>query len=416
MKSSLKYGYISTSQEVLYLLQICSCRHISQHLSKLGGRYRDVLASCEQANVICFEFAQASHNQDHNQFAISTYIRFQCKILIVEGTSRIREPRSRSILSSQEQRYFLHFENHTWTLPDLKYWNVSTSGEQELDIRPVGIQGDRGLITLSLHWNSNIETYQRPASKLPLLRQWQAIRMYRVPSRKMIHPERPENCYLSLSKKGDMTSHEVGFEYRNISRSRELRIYRCPVNKKVACLDENAFFFEKQRHTLRLKNDYSIEPKSLRYCVEGGSFPRNVSMPGEDVSTSREHEHRLYVVQDCLRGGPGIIFLVDSLNEGETLPRYSHIDAHGLGCIWSSQLLAATIQSQFRFTLVIDGEVQKLRASYGADLKESPQPPPQHLAEHSSRKSPSMRPLTSLPMLPPDTTAVVYDSSEPPSI
>ncbi|KAL4243264.1 Serine/threonine-protein kinase [Abortiporus biennis] len=93
-----------------------------------------------------------------------------------------------------------------------------------------------------------------------------------------------------------------------------------------------------------------------------------------------------------------------------------------LGRVWSSQL-AAIIQSCWQANPdsrpsfdVIDGEVQKLRASYGADLKESPQPPPQHLAEHSSRKSPSMRPLTSLPMLPPDTTAVVYDSSESPSI
>ena len=47
----------------------------------------------------------------------------------------------------------------------------------------------------------------------------------------------------------------------------------------------------------------------------------------------------------------------------------------------------------------IDQDVQKLRALYGADLKESPAPRHSELEQMKTRKSPDMHPIP-LPLLP----------------
>ena len=49
--------------------------------------------------------------------------------------------------------------------------------------------------------------------------------------------------------------------------------------------------------------------------------------------------------------------------------------------------------------ITVDERVQRLRARYGADLKESPQPRPSELEHMKTRKSPDMHPIP-LPLLP----------------
>ncbi|RPD53297.1 hypothetical protein L227DRAFT_617134 [Lentinus tigrinus ALCF2SS1-6] len=63
----------------------------------------------------------------------------------------------------------------------------------------------------------------------------------------------------------------------------------------------------------------------------------------------------------------------------------------------------------------VDERVQQLRARYGADLKESPQPRTSELEQHmKKRKSPDMHPIP-LPLLPPDTTASFVEAGSAPS-
>ncbi len=73
--------------------------------------------------------------------------------------------------------------------------------------------------------------------------------------------------------------------------------------------------------------------------------------------------------------------------------------------VWSQQLTEILHQCWNRDPAVrpsfakVDQEVQKLRAHYGADLKESPAPRVSDIAHIKTRKSPDMHPIP-LPLLP----------------
>ena len=73
--------------------------------------------------------------------------------------------------------------------------------------------------------------------------------------------------------------------------------------------------------------------------------------------------------------------------------------------VWSQQLTEILHQCWHRDPAVrpsfskVDQEVQRLRAHYGADLKESPAPRMSELDHMKARKSPDMHPIP-LPLLP----------------
>ena len=58
----------------------------------------------------------------------------------------------------------------------------------------------------------------------------------------------------------------------------------------------------------------------------------------------------------------------------------------------------------------VDEQVQRLRARYGTDVKESPVPRQSELVQMSKRKSPDMRPIP-LPLLPRESDSVFFSDA-----